>query len=155
MSLSRLCSILLLRKSFTLCCILSGVICTCGFDLRLSSSRMLSTMFQTKSVNAKHNSQKRPPPEFPLALPRSSIVHHLSGSDRYLAHVWKVGLELGPDDLTRPVIANTIRKLMVEEEDQELRQIVLDMKQELEMSFRDDGSLHNSLKSLTEFMPLL
>ncbi|PHU01138.1 UDP-glucose iridoid glucosyltransferase [Capsicum chinense] len=74
---------------------------------------------------------------------------------RYLAHVWKVGLELGPDDLTRPVIANTIRKLMVEEEGQELRQIVLDMKQELEMSFRDDGSSHNSLKSLTEFMPLL
>ncbi|KAM3309283.1 hypothetical protein P3S67_011027 [Capsicum chacoense] len=74
---------------------------------------------------------------------------------RYLTHVWKVGLDLGHDDLTRPVIANTIRKLMVEEEGQELRQRVLDMKQELKMSFHDDGSSHNSLKSLTEFMSSL
>ena len=58
-SLSRLCPILLLRKSSTLCCVLSGVVCTFGFDLRFSSSRMLSTMLQEKSVSAKHNSRKR------------------------------------------------------------------------------------------------
>ncbi|KAK4378792.1 hypothetical protein RND71_000654 [Anisodus tanguticus] len=66
---------------------------------------------------------------------------------RYLTHVWKVGLELGPDDLTRCVIKSIIRKLMVEEEGKELRQRVLVMKQELQMSFRDGGSSHNSLKS--------
>ncbi|XP_059297663.1 UDP-glucose iridoid glucosyltransferase-like [Lycium ferocissimum] len=71
---------------------------------------------------------------------------------RYLTHVWKIGLEIGPDDLTRCVIESTIRKLMVEEEGKELRQRVLDMKQKLQMSFLDGGSSHNSLKSLTEFI---
>ncbi|CAN4102263.1 unnamed protein product [Withania somnifera] len=74
---------------------------------------------------------------------------------RYLTHVWKVGLELGPDDLTRCVIESTIRKLMVEKEGKELRQRVLDMKQEFQMSFRDGGSSHNSLKSLAEFISSL
>lgn len=71
---------------------------------------------------------------------------------RYLTHVWKVGLELGPDDLSRCVIECTIRKLMLDEEGKELRRRVLDMKMELEMSYRDGGSSHNSLKNLTEFM---
>nr|WIW42691.1 UDP-glycosyltransferase [Nicotiana tabacum] len=71
---------------------------------------------------------------------------------RYITHVWKVGLQIGSDDLTRCVIESTIRKLMVEEEGKELRQRVVDMKQELQMSFQDGGSSHNSLKSLTEFI---
>ena len=58
-SLFRLCPILLLRKSSTLCCVFFGVVRTCGFDLRFSSSRMLSTMLQAKSVSTKHNSRKR------------------------------------------------------------------------------------------------
>lgn len=74
---------------------------------------------------------------------------------RYITHVWKVGLEIGPDDLTRCVIESTIRKLMVEEEGKELRQRVLEMKQQLQMSFQDGGSSHNSLNSLIEFMESL
>ena len=58
-SLSRLCPVLLLRKSSTLCCVLFEVIRTCSFDLRFLSSRMLSPMLQAKSVSAKHNSRKR------------------------------------------------------------------------------------------------
>ncbi|KAM3376134.1 hypothetical protein P3S68_014848 [Capsicum galapagoense] len=76
-------------------------------------------------------------------------------SARYLTHVWKVGIELEPEDFTRLVIASTIRKLMVEEEGKELRQRVLDMKKELEISFREGGSSHNSLKSLTQFISSL
>ncbi|MCD7467059.1 hypothetical protein HAX54_004252 [Datura stramonium] len=74
---------------------------------------------------------------------------------RYLTHVWKVGLELGTDDLTRGVVERAIRKLMVEEEGEELRLRIHDMKQKLQMSFRDGGSSRNSLKSLTEFMSSL
>ncbi|XP_055830748.1 UDP-glycosyltransferase 76E1-like [Solanum dulcamara] len=40
---------------------------------------------------------------------------------RYLTHVWMVGLELGPDDLSRYVIESTIRKLMVDEEGKQLK----------------------------------
>ncbi|KAF3657554.1 hypothetical protein FXO38_13642 [Capsicum annuum] len=76
-------------------------------------------------------------------------------STRYFTHVWKVGIELEPEDFTRLVIESTIRKLMVEEEGKELRQRVLDMKQELEISFREGGSWHNSLKSLMQFISSL
>lgn len=71
---------------------------------------------------------------------------------RHLTHVWKVGLELGPNNLSRCVIESTIKRLMMDEEGRELRRRALDMKQELEMSFQDDGSSRKSLKSLTEFM---
>ena len=58
-SLFRLCPVLLLRKSSTLCCVLPKVVRTCSFYLRFSSSRMVSIMLQAKSVSTKHNSRKR------------------------------------------------------------------------------------------------
>ncbi|KAL3530814.1 hypothetical protein ACH5RR_010136 [Cinchona calisaya] len=70
---------------------------------------------------------------------------------RYLTHVWNVGLEL--ENVTdRVAIEKTIKKLMVDNEGNEMRKRVLEMKQKLETSIQKGGSSYRSLNELTEFI---
>ncbi|KAL3530818.1 hypothetical protein ACH5RR_010140 [Cinchona calisaya] len=70
---------------------------------------------------------------------------------RYLTHVLNVGLELENVN-DRVVIEKTIKKLMVDNEGNEMRKRVLEMKQKLETSIQKGGSSCRSLNELTEFI---
>ncbi|KAM7522139.1 hypothetical protein LguiA_012041 [Lonicera macranthoides] len=70
---------------------------------------------------------------------------------RYLSYVWKVGLEL-EYVLERGEIERSVRRLMVENEGEEMRQRAIDMKEKVMACVRKGGSSYNSLNDLTEFI---
>ncbi|KAM7522278.1 hypothetical protein LguiA_012180 [Lonicera macranthoides] len=70
---------------------------------------------------------------------------------RYLSYVWKVGLEL-EYVLERGEIEKVVRRLMVENEGEEMRQRVIDMKEKVMACVHEGGSSYNSWNDLTEFI---
>nr|XP_043638222.1 UDP-glucose iridoid glucosyltransferase-like [Erigeron canadensis] len=71
-------------------------------------------------------------------------------NSRYLCYVWKVGLEL--ENLERKVIANAIRRLLVDDEGKEMRQRAISMKEKAKYALCKGGSSFNSLNNLVEFI---
>lgn len=70
-------------------------------------------------------------------------------NSRYLSYVWRVGLEL--ENLEIKVVESAIRRLLVDEEGQEMRQRAISMKEKAKYSLFKGGSSFNSLKDLVEF----
>ncbi|XP_076901880.1 UDP-glycosyltransferase 76H1-like [Bidens hawaiensis] len=69
---------------------------------------------------------------------------------RYLSYVWRVGLEL--EHLERQVIMSIIRRLLVDEEGEEIRKRANNMKEKAKYCLCKGGSSFNSLKNLVEFI---
>ncbi|TXG74217.1 hypothetical protein EZV62_002796 [Acer yangbiense] len=70
---------------------------------------------------------------------------------RYISHVWRVGIEL-ENDLQGEEIERAIRRLMVENEGEEMRQRAADLKQQLEISIQKGGPSYDSLNELVELI---
>ncbi|KAG8390053.1 hypothetical protein BUALT_Bualt01G0043400 [Buddleja alternifolia] len=66
---------------------------------------------------------------------------------RYVTYVWKVGIEL-ENGLERENIARAIRRLMVEEEGEEIRKRALDLKEKAKFTSKRGGASYKSLESL-------
>ncbi|CBI31579.3 unnamed protein product, partial [Vitis vinifera] len=73
---------------------------------------------------------------------------------RYVSQVWGVGLQL-ESGLERGEIERTIRRLMVEEEGQEIRRRSIELKEKADLCLKQGGSSHQSLESLIKVMTLL
>lgn len=72
-------------------------------------------------------------------------------NSRYLSHVWKVGLELD-HKLERGVIKESILRLMVDKEGEEIRVRANDMKQKMKISVSEGGFSYASLNNLVDFI---
>ncbi|KAF8018871.1 hypothetical protein BT93_H3688 [Corymbia citriodora subsp. variegata] len=70
---------------------------------------------------------------------------------KYISHIWKIGLELEAK-LERGKIAGAIRRLMVEEEGEVIRQKAQAFKERAEQSLDVGGSTNTSLNELVEFI---
>jgi UDP:flavonoid glycosyltransferase YjiC (YdhE family) len=68
---------------------------------------------------------------------------------RYISKVWKVGLEL-ENELERGEIERSIRRLMVDKEGKEMREMAKILKEGVELCIREGGSSNNSLNGLIE-----
>ena len=68
---------------------------------------------------------------------------------RYISQVWKVGLEL-ENELERGEIERSIRRLMVDKEGKEMREMAKILKEGVELFIREGGSSNNSLNGLIE-----
>ncbi|KAL2541669.1 UDP-glycosyltransferase 76F1 [Abeliophyllum distichum] len=66
---------------------------------------------------------------------------------RYVTHVWKVGVQL-ENGLERKNIEEVIRRLMEDEEGEEIRNRVEDFKKKANFSLRPGGSSYETLESL-------
>ncbi|XP_027099057.1 UDP-glucose iridoid glucosyltransferase-like [Coffea arabica] len=84
---------------------------------------------------------------------RPHFADQLSNA-RYLTSEWKVGLEI-ENVLDRGSIEISIRRLMVDAEGKEMRQIMSVMKDKLEAGLQKGGSSYESLNDLTEFISQL
>ncbi|CAN1846584.1 UDP-glucose iridoid glucosyltransferase [Linum perenne] len=71
---------------------------------------------------------------------------------RYVTHVWRVGFQLEGDELGRDEVATTVRKLMIEEEGEEIRRIAEEMKVRVEIETRKGGSSINDLEKLVSMI---
>ncbi|XP_076946892.1 UDP-glucose iridoid glucosyltransferase-like [Bidens hawaiensis] len=69
---------------------------------------------------------------------------------RYLSYVWRVGLEL--EYLERRVIMTVIRRLLVDEEGEEIRKRANNVKEKAKYCLCKGGSSFNSLNNLVEFI---
>ncbi|KAL5747970.1 hypothetical protein ACOSP7_025001 [Xanthoceras sorbifolium] len=69
----------------------------------------------------------------------------------YLSHVWRVGIEL-ENDLEREEIERVIRRLMLENEGEEMRQRAADLKLKIKLCIQKGGSSYNSLNNLVELI---
>ncbi|XP_004242069.2 UDP-glucose iridoid glucosyltransferase-like [Solanum lycopersicum] len=72
-------------------------------------------------------------------------------NSRYVSYVWKVGIVL-ENELERGEIERVVRKLMVSEEGQEIRQRAMDLKLEIEKSVAENGSSYKCLDDLVKFL---
>jgi len=70
---------------------------------------------------------------------------------RYVSHVWKLGLEL-ESELERGEIERTIRRLMVDEEEKEMRKRGKNLKERIKLCIKEGGSSNNSLNKLIEMI---
>ncbi|KAL6327323.1 hypothetical protein AAG906_018776 [Vitis piasezkii] len=70
---------------------------------------------------------------------------------RYVSQVWGVGLQL-ENGLERGEIERTIRRLMVEEEGQEIRRRSIELKEKADLCLKQGGSSHQSLESLISYL---
>lgn len=70
---------------------------------------------------------------------------------RYVSQVWGVGLQL-ESGLERGEIERTIRRLMVEEEGQEIRRRSIELKEKADLCLKQGGSSHQSLESLISYL---
>ncbi|KAL6327330.1 hypothetical protein AAG906_018783 [Vitis piasezkii] len=70
---------------------------------------------------------------------------------RYVGQVWGVGLQL-ENGLERGEIERTIRRLMVEEEGQEIRRRSIELKENADLCLKQGGSSHQSLESLISYL---
>ena len=70
---------------------------------------------------------------------------------RYISQVWKVGLEL-ENELERGEIERSIRRLMVDKEGKEMREMAKILKEGVELFIREGGSSNNSLNGLIEMI---
>lgn len=70
---------------------------------------------------------------------------------KYISHIWKIGLELEAK-LERGKIAGAIRRLMVEEEGEQIRQQAQAFKERAERSLDMGGSTNTALNELVELI---
>ncbi|OAY57797.1 UDP-glucose iridoid glucosyltransferase [Manihot esculenta] len=70
---------------------------------------------------------------------------------RFVSHVWRIGLQL-ENELERNEIEKVVRRLMVDEEGEEIRKRAEDLKEKVEACFKKGGSSYNSISKLVEFM---
>lgn len=68
-------------------------------------------------------------------------------NSRYVSYAWKTGVELR-DCLERHNIETVIKRLMVEQEGQEMRQQALDLKEKAKSTLTQHGASYESMKSL-------
>ncbi|KAI3678244.1 hypothetical protein L6452_37529 [Arctium lappa] len=77
------------------------------------------------------------------------IVDQMANA-RYVSYIWKIGLEL--EVLERGEMESMIRRLMVDEEGEEMRLKVAKMKEIIKDSVQNGGSSHDSLEGLVGFI---
>ncbi|KAJ9172428.1 hypothetical protein P3X46_015669 [Hevea brasiliensis] len=70
---------------------------------------------------------------------------------RFVSHVWRIGLQL-ENQLERNEIEKSVRRLMIDEDGEEMRKRAEDLKEKLEACFKKGGSSYNSLNKLVEFI---
>ncbi|XP_031384679.1 UDP-glucose iridoid glucosyltransferase-like [Punica granatum] len=70
---------------------------------------------------------------------------------RYLCHVWKVGIVV--ENMERKEIDKAVRKLMVGEEGEMVRQRMMELKTRVDCSIKEGGSSDNSLHELVNLIP--
>lgn len=73
---------------------------------------------------------------------------------RYLECVWKIGIQV-EGDLDRGAVERAVKRLMVEEEGEEMRKRAISLKEQLRASVISGGSSHNSLEKFVHFMRTL
>ena len=69
---------------------------------------------------------------------------------RYVSHVWRVGLEL--EELERGEIERAIRRLILDDEGNEMRARAKEFKDKFEVSAKKGGSSYESLNELVNFI---
>ncbi|KAB1220160.1 UDP-glycosyltransferase 76E2 [Morella rubra] len=70
---------------------------------------------------------------------------------RYVTHVWRVGLEL-EDELERGDIERAVRRLLVGNEGEAMRERARNLKEKVEVCIREGGSSNNYLNRLVEMI---
>ncbi|WCJ19736.1 UDP-Glycosyltransferase superfamily protein [Euphorbia peplus] len=70
---------------------------------------------------------------------------------RYVSDVWRVGIHL-EKKIRRQDVKCAIKKLMEEEEGEELRKRIFDLKEKLDLCLREDGSSYRSLENLIGYI---
>ncbi|KAM1253378.1 hypothetical protein ACFX2J_041266 [Malus domestica] len=68
---------------------------------------------------------------------------------RYVSDVWRVGLQL-EHGIERGEVERTIRRLMVEEEGEEIQDRALKLMEEANLCLKEDGSSYQSLVGLVQ-----
>nr|GEX51960.1 UDP-glycosyltransferase 76G1-like [Tanacetum cinerariifolium] len=69
---------------------------------------------------------------------------------RYVNDIWKISVLL-EDGFERVGIERAVKKIMLDEEGEEIRQRISRVKKEVDISFDEGGSSHRSLKSLVDY----
>ncbi|XP_044467490.1 UDP-glycosyltransferase 76B1-like [Mangifera indica] len=70
---------------------------------------------------------------------------------RYVSHVWKIGLHL-ERKLEREEIEKTIKRVMLEEEGQEMRERIMYLKEKADICLKQGGSSYQSLENLINYI---
>ncbi|PWA45620.1 UDP-glucuronosyl/UDP-glucosyltransferase [Artemisia annua] len=70
---------------------------------------------------------------------------------RYVNDIWKIGVLL-EDGFERVGIERAVKRIMLNEEGEEIRQRISRVKKEVDISFDEGGSSHRSLKSLIDYI---
>jgi UDP:flavonoid glycosyltransferase YjiC (YdhE family) len=70
---------------------------------------------------------------------------------RYISQVWRIGLEL-EGDLKRDEIDRVIKKLIVDEEGEAMRENAKKLKENVELCIKEGGSSYNSMNRLVEMV---
>ncbi|AEE78190.1 unnamed protein product [Arabidopsis thaliana] len=73
---------------------------------------------------------------------------------RYLECVWKIGIQV-EGELDRGVVERAVKRLMVDEEGEEMRKRAFSLKEQLRASVKSGGSSHNSLEEFVHFIRTL
>ncbi|XP_071706971.1 UDP-glycosyltransferase 76C2-like [Rutidosis leptorrhynchoides] len=70
---------------------------------------------------------------------------------RYVSDVWKIGVLL-EDGFEKEGIEKAIKKVMVDKEGDEIRERINALKEKLNLSLKEGGSSHKSLKNLVDYI---
>ncbi|KAJ4850888.1 hypothetical protein Tsubulata_031452 [Turnera subulata] len=70
---------------------------------------------------------------------------------RYIAHVWGLGLQL-ENKLDREEVARAVRRIMEDEQGEQIRARAEDMKGKIELCVKKGGLSYNSMDNLVQFM---
>ncbi|PWA69753.1 UDP-glucuronosyl/UDP-glucosyltransferase [Artemisia annua] len=70
---------------------------------------------------------------------------------RYVNDIWKIGVLL-EDGFERVGIETAVKRIMLNEEGEEIRKRISRVKKEVDVSFDEGGSSHRSLKSLIDYI---
>ncbi|XP_010426106.1 PREDICTED: UDP-glycosyltransferase 76E12-like [Camelina sativa] len=73
---------------------------------------------------------------------------------RYLECVWKIGIQV-EGELDKGLVERAVKRLMVEEEGEEMRKRAVSLKEQIRASVKSEGSSHNSLEEFVHFMRTL
>ncbi|XP_010426111.1 PREDICTED: UDP-glycosyltransferase 76E11-like [Camelina sativa] len=73
---------------------------------------------------------------------------------RYLECVWKIGIQV-EGELEKGSVERAVKRLMVEEEGEEMRKRAVSLKEQLTASVKSGGSSHNSLEEFVNFIRTL
>ncbi|XP_076949837.1 UDP-glycosyltransferase 76G1-like [Bidens hawaiensis] len=70
---------------------------------------------------------------------------------RYVSDVWKIGILLD-DVLTREGIESAVKRVMLDKEGEQIRNRINLLKEDVNISFDEGGSSHQSLKTLVDYI---